>query len=720
MSVRSRVAFAIAMVCFAAMPSVAWGSGTEYPDADWTEAWIESPSSAGDATLHADVLRPKGSTATDKTPVILSIGPYFNHSGQTGPAGPAENTQYDPVGPNAGPSERFQDFVEGSGLLKKGYSFVMVDLRGFGGSNGCLDWSGPGEQADVVNAVQWAASQPWSTGKVGMYGKSYDGLTGLIGVDNQPDGLGAVVSQEPVYDDYRYLYGDGIRRENSLATPALYDGIAATPGPLSDDPNYNANSLNDPACLGQNWAAQAGDDNHDSDFWKQRNLIPGAAGSEVPLFLTQGLTENNTVADGLSQYMQNHTGYERAWLGPWKHVRGNERCSESDLGLLGDSDCNEDNLGTLKMGRAGWFDEVMRFYDRFLKGQKSRVKDPMIAVQTNDGKWRGEDVWPPADSRGYTSDLLPGSYTDEADGSTTDPDGVWTISPPLPYDAHLSGSGQVTVDVTTALPSANLVVDVYDLDRDGTGPLITRQAHMIRESGDSEIPLDLWSADWKIPAGHRIGVKVADINTDFWLFAAPTMQDVTVNGGQIMLPFLGTERTKTIQGDPGVQLEGYLSETVTVPPETLESSESDSFTLPPRQKGDKDSGGVVVAGPAQPPIEGSVTTKAPGVGERIEGVTSEFFEFDVLDGYDNATMRGKATPTLPADLDLYLQRQADDGTWSDAGEGANGGDLDGETISKAGLTPGHYRLEVHNWAGPAGNPITIELTFLNSAGEPGT
>src|SRR4029450_13930087 len=109
----------------------------------------------------------------------------------------------------------------------------------------CLDWSGPGEQADVVNAVTWAASQPWSTGKVGMYGKSYDGLTGLIGVNHQPQGLGAVVSQEPVYDDYRYLYGDGIRRENSLATPALYDGSAATPGPRADDPNYKARSRDD-------------------------------------------------------------------------------------------------------------------------------------------------------------------------------------------------------------------------------------------------------------------------------------------------------------------------------------------------------------------------------------------------------------------------------------------------------------------------------------------
>jgi len=186
------------------------------------------------------------------------------------------------------------------------------------------------------------------------------------------------------------------------------------------------------------------------------------------------------------------------------------------------------------------------------------------------------------------------------------------------------------------------------------------------------------------------------------------------------LPFLRTLRTTTIQGDPGVQLQSYLSETVTVPPETLESSTSDSFTLPPQQKGDTSAGGgVIAAGPAQSPIEGSVVTKAPGVGQRIDGVTSEFFEFDVDAVHDNAALRGRVTPTLPADLDLYLQRQSADGTWSDAGTGANGGDLDGESIAINDLTPGHYRLEVHNWAGPPGNQIAIELTFLNSAGEAG-
>ena len=154
---------------------------------------------------------------------------------------------------------------------------------------------------------------------------------------------------------------------------------------------------------------------------------------------------------------------------------------------------------------------------------------------------------------------------------------------------------------------------------------------------------------------------------------------------------------------------------MTVPPETIESSESDSFALPPKQAGWK---------PTPPPrparrrrrSTGTITTKAPGVGQRIEGVTSEYLEFDVDAVHDNAKLQGVATPSLPADLDLYLQRQGADGTWSAAGDGTNGGDLDGETIGAGRLDPGHYRLEVHNWAGPPGNAVEVTLTFLNSAG----
>jgi hypothetical protein len=312
------------------------------PGSSWHEAYITEP----DGTkLHADVLRPEGLKDGDKTPVILSVGPYFNHSGQTGPAGPAEDTPFDPTAP-AGPSGRFFDFVNGAHLMQRGYTYVMVDLRGFGGSSGCLDWAGPGEQADVKAAVEWAAKQPWSTGKVGMYGKSYDGVTGLIGTAVKPAGLAAVVSQEPVYDLYRYLYANRVRYVNSLATPALYDMIAETPGSVQDSPDYNSNGANDlqrPGCPALNYADQQ-DRDHDSAYWRQRDLIAKAKGSTVPLFMTQGFLENNTKPDGASEFFNDMAGPKRAWFGMWDHVRGND----------------VDDNGRLKMGRAGWFGEGSR------------------------------------------------------------------------------------------------------------------------------------------------------------------------------------------------------------------------------------------------------------------------------------------------------------------------------------------------------------------------
>jgi hypothetical protein len=36
------------------------------------------------------------------------------------------------------------------------------------------------------------------------------------------------------------------------------------------------------------------------------------------------------------------------------------------------------------------------------------------------------------------------------------------------------------------------------------------------------------------------------------------------------------------------------------------------------------------------------------------------------------------------------------------------------------LFPGTYRIEVRNWAGPAGNEVALRTTFFNSAGKPGT
>jgi hypothetical protein len=105
----------------------------------------------------------------------------------------------------------------------------------------------------------------------------------------------------------------------------------------------------------------------------------------------------------------------------------------------------------------------------------------------------------------------------------------------------------VVVDVATTRPNANLVVDVYDLDEFGIGPLITRQGFLARSSGAKT--LDLWSADWKIAAGQRIAVRVTDANEEWWIHT-PLLDTVKVVGGSVTLPFLSRKRTATIQGDP--------------------------------------------------------------------------------------------------------------------------------------------------------------------------
>jgi hypothetical protein len=82
-------------------------------------------------------------------------------------------------------------------------------------------------------------------------------------------------------------------------------------------------------------------------------------------------------------------------------------------------------------------------------------------------------------------------------------------------------------------------------------------------------------------------------------------------------------------------------------------------------------------------------------------------------------MVAQATPLLPADLDLYLQKQLAGGAWSGDLASGTSGSLTDEVLESGRLDAGsRYRIEVHNWAGAPGT-AGLELTFFNSAGVPG-
>ena len=128
-------------------------------------------------------------------------------------------------------------------------------------------------------------------------------------------------------------------------------------------------------------------------------------------------------------------------------------------------------------------------------------------------------------------------------------------------------------------------------------------------------------------------------------------------------------------------------------------------------------GAAPEVGPAQPEERASVTPTAGGP-ERTP-LTVAYHELDVQDGFDNAVLVVSAVPSMSADIDLYLQRQEADGTWSsDLASGATGS-LTEEGMTFAAPEPGRYRVEVHNWAGVPATRVDLTMTYLNSAGEPG-
>jgi len=80
-------------------------------------------------------------------------------------------------------------------------------------------------------------------------------------------------------------------------------------------------------------------------------------------------------------------------------------------------------------------------------------------------------------------------------------------------------------------------------------------------------------------AGHRIGVRITDNNSEWWLAAIPTMQTVTVYGGSATFPFLRYKRTQVIQGDSGTTRGSWLAATASAPAAAVTGATD--FNLPP-------------------------------------------------------------------------------------------------------------------------------------------
>jgi len=159
--------------------------------------------------LRADVFHP---VAEGKYPVILSYGPYAKGlSFQEGYKGNwARLTKAAPE-VLIGSSNKYQNWelVDPEKWVPDGYAIVRVDSRGAGRSPGLLDVWSPRETRDLYHCVEWAGTQSWSNGKVGINGISYYAMNQWNVGALKPPHLAALCIWEGSSDYYRELCRHG-------------------------------------------------------------------------------------------------------------------------------------------------------------------------------------------------------------------------------------------------------------------------------------------------------------------------------------------------------------------------------------------------------------------------------------------------------------------------------------------------------------------------------
>jgi len=181
-------------------------------DRDGMRVTWHAPIEADDGTvLRADVYRPIGE---GRHPVILTYGVYGKGLAfQEAYAAQWEKMLQDHPEVAEGSSCRYMNWEtpDPERWVPAGYAVVRVDSRGAGWSPGVLDVNSQREIRDLYQCIEWAGTQPWSSGKVALLGISYYASNQWRVASLQPPHLAAIIPWEGRADDYRDgLYHGGI------------------------------------------------------------------------------------------------------------------------------------------------------------------------------------------------------------------------------------------------------------------------------------------------------------------------------------------------------------------------------------------------------------------------------------------------------------------------------------------------------------------------------
>jgi hypothetical protein len=401
----------------------------------------------------------------------------------------------------------------------KDYAFVVVDTRGFFGSQGAAKVPlTPAE--DGFDVVEWAAEQPWSNGAVGTWGASALGVQQYATASARPPHLRAIV---PIFcqanSTYALYYPGGVLRREYADFLVRYFGSSGTVLQYPYD--------------GPAWTFAAG-------------LVPVRA-ITVPALVVAGMFDLNPVGslDVFGQLVAGPSGADaRLLMGPWIHqATGGDRAlgrpltEEERRYADGDRVIQRDSLA---------------FFDRHLRGRPESPASTWAPVRVvgggADAREEGLASWPPA-SRATTLFLTASGALDEASpvsGARTfaydpnDPspttgggtllgtlhhgptsqapvlartDAVAFASAPLTAPLRVGGRVSIALDVATTGVDTDVAVRLTDVDANGSHILIGEGIRRLKLVANATRPT-------LVPPGQRVSVPVPLVADLAYTFAA--------------------------------------------------------------------------------------------------------------------------------------------------------------------------------------------------------
>jgi len=320
-------------------------------------------------------------------------------------------------------------------FVHRGYAYVAYDLRGRYDSEGDAYLYGEQDGADLNVIQSWVAQQPWSTGKIGMYGGSYLGFIQWEGALFKNPNLTVLVPQVSPDDHYDNVYPSGaFQLSNSLDFLWFCcGGRTNTPiDVINWEKWYGQLPLKDMARWAgiQNtrlWSDLLAHPNRDS-YWPGpgERIAPGKNGPgryneiQVPTFNIAGwydqvsqATINNYIGMstyGPEKYRSNH----KLMMGPWVHG-GLFQTKQGELTFPNQAAPNGNE----------W---RLRWFDRWLKGMDNGFdKEPPVYIYTMGAdSWRNECEWPLRRTQ-YTKYFL----HSQGQANTSTGNGSLNTTPPL-------------------------------------------------------------------------------------------------------------------------------------------------------------------------------------------------------------------------------------------------------------------------------------------------